>query len=118
MRPSSAAAKILFTDGSDYTGVTSPTMQGAEPSLTFVNSATASTAAANYPVSFSVFNYGEVNMARLSAAGDCYYIRAIETQGPAPSDIPSTYYGHANGISCTGGTISGYSTSVAKFGGW
>ena len=108
---------MLFTDNSDYTGVTFASMMAAEPSLVFVDQAVASSSP-NYSVSFKVFNYGEVNMARLSAGGDCYYIRAIETQGPAITDVPSTYYGHANGISCTGNTIAGYSTTAVKFNGW
>ena len=118
LRNGVAAAKVLYSDTADYTSVTAAGMQGVEPSLTFVDETTASAAGNNFAVSFSVFNYGEVNMARLSASGTCFYIRTIDKQGPAGSDIPGTYYGKASGIACNGQTISGYGTNAIRFNGW
>jgi type IV pilus assembly protein PilA len=116
LRNAVAAAKVLYTDSSDYTGVTAATMQGAEPSLTFVDAVTPSSSANNYAVSFRVFNYGEVNVARMSASGTCYYMRTIEAQGPAPTDIPGSYRG--SGGTCTGNAVAAYGTNATNFAGW
>jgi type IV pilus assembly protein PilA len=116
LRNAVATAKVLYTDSSDYTGVTATTMQNNEPSLTFKDAAVPSSSANDYPVSFSVFNYGEVNVARMSASGTCYYMRTIEKQGPALTDVPGAYFG--SGGTCTGQAVSGYSTNATRFPGW
>ena len=43
LRNALTAAKTLFTDNNDYTGANSAALQGVEPSLTFVDTGTAST---------------------------------------------------------------------------
>ena len=116
LRNAVSAAKVLYTDNSDYTGVTAASMQAAEPSLVFVDAATASSSANAYPVSFRVFNYGEVNVARMSATGTCYYMRTIEAQGPAATDVPGAYTG--SGGTCTGNAVAGYGTNATAFPGW
>ena len=118
LRDAVAAAKTLYTDDSNYTGTTTAQMQNTEPSLTFIAAGTASSSANNYAVSFRVWNYGEVNMARRSQGGDCYYIRSIDEQGFAVSDIPSTYMGFSSTITCSGNTIAAFGTTPANFGGW
>ena len=118
LRNGVAAAKTVYTDSLTYTGITIAAMSAVEPALTFVAAGTPSSAANNYGLSFRVFNYGEVNMARLSESGECFYIRTIEQQGPAPSDVPGVYMGHRNGIACTGNQIAGYGTFPANFMGW
>ena len=117
LRNAVSAGIAIYTDKLTYTGVDATAMNGSEPSLTFVDAATASTAGNNYSPSFRVYNYGEINVARLSASGSCYYIRNIQAQGPAASDVPGTYYGHYVGT-CTGNAIAAYGTSTTNFGGW
>ncbi|MEX1046242.1 MAG: prepilin-type N-terminal cleavage/methylation domain-containing protein [Actinomycetota bacterium] len=118
LRAAVAAAKILYTDDQDYTGATTAQMMNTEPSLSFVAAGTASSSANNYAVSFRVWNYGEVNMARLSEAGNCYYIRTIDQQGTAASDIPSTYMGFSSAMACTGNEVASFGTFPFNFRGW
>ena len=118
LRNAVLTAKVVYTDTQDYTLITPATMFAAEPSLNYLAGNVASASGNKYGVSFRVFNYGEVDMARLSASGECEYIRTIDEQGPAPTDIPGTYMGKATGIACTGNQIAAYGTGVANFGGW
>jgi prepilin-type N-terminal cleavage/methylation domain-containing protein len=118
LRNTVTAAASIYVDQQDYSGVTAATMTAEEPSLAFVDSGTASSTANNYSVSFRVYNYGEINAARLSADGtECFYMRHIEAQGPAASDIPGTYYGRYTGT-CTGDAIAAFGTSSVSFPGW
>ena len=117
LRLTVTAAKISYTDDLDYTNDT-PAMIGAiEPSLTLVAGGTASSAANGYSVSFRVWNYGEINAARLSQSGRCYYIRTIDEQGTAASDIPGVYHGYWKNA-CTGNTIAAFGTTAVNFPGW
>lgn len=112
-----SAARTVFASTQDFTAVTTTTMEAAEPALAWVGAATASSSSNAYSVSFRVWNSGEVNMARMSASGTCYYIRVIETQGSAAEDIPGTYAGAGIGT-CTGSAVANLTTSAANFPGW
>jgi type IV pilus assembly protein PilA len=117
LRNAIATAKVVYADTEDYSAITIAEMSAVEPSLTFVAAGTASSAANDYAVSFRVFNYGEVNVARLSESGTCYYMRTIDAQGPAPTDVPGSYTGSGS-VTCSGDTIAGYSTTSTNFPGW
>jgi type IV pilus assembly protein PilA len=112
-----AAAKAVFTDESDFTGVTLADMQTAEPSLDWVDAATASSATNNFAVSFRMWDIGEVNVARLSESGVCFYLRTIEVQGAAPSDSTNVYKGRGVGT-CSGNTVAALPTVTMFFAGW
>ena len=117
LRTSVVAAKSIFAGTSDFSAVTIAEMRDAEPSLRFVPRNQQSSAANDYAVSFRVWNNGEVDMARRSESGDCYYIRTIEQQGFAPSDRPGTYYGW--GIAtCHGDQVASFGTTPVSFPGW
>ena len=66
---------------------------------------------------FRVWDPTEIDVARLSESGRCYYARAIETQGVAVTDVPGTYYGFRVGA-CTGNAITSMATSPGSFPGW
>jgi type IV pilus assembly protein PilA len=117
LRTGLAAAKAVYSSTGDYTGVTTVEMEDAEPTMVFVSGATASSNGNDYAVSFRVWNGGEVDMARLSSSGDCYYLRAIEQQGTAPEDVPSTYMGWAS-VACTGNAVAAFVTGPVCFPGW
>lgn len=117
LRTAVLAAKSIYSGTRDFTDVTITEMREAEPALSFVPRGTASSAANDYAVSFRVWNGGEVNMARMSESGDCFYVRTIETQGFAVSDIPGTYYGWGAAV-CTGDRIATFGTTPVSFPGW
>lgn len=117
LRNSIAAAKVIYADTIDYSAITIAEMSAVEPALGFVTAGTASSAANGYSVSFRVFNYGEVNVARISESGTCFYMRTIEAQGPAPTDVPGSYTGRGS-VTCSGNTIAGYGTNTTNFPGW
>lgn len=117
LRTTVAAAKVSYTDDLDYTNDTPALIMGIEPSLTLVAGGTASSAANGYAVSFRVWNYGEINAARLSQSGRCYYIRTIDKQGAAASDIPGVYHGSWRNA-CTGSAVAMLGTSAVNFPGW
>ena len=112
------AAKVVFSTSLDYTAVTPTEMRAAEPALDFRVGSTASSAANAYAVSYRMWNYGEVKLARRSESGTCYYIRTIDRQGTTALDVPGVYAGSATGIVCSGDTISNYATTATRFPGW
>ena len=112
-----SAAKVIYTDDITYTGVTVARMAAVEPAIRFVTSGTASAASNDYSVSFRVWNYGEVNVARLSRSGVCFYLRTIDEQGTAANDIPSVYRGRATGT-CSGNVVAALPTTSVYFPGW
>lgn len=117
LRNTLSASKSLYSDDSTYTGVTAVMMHAEEPAITFVTGATASAEANDYAVSFRVWDATEIDAARLSESGRCYYVRTIETQGVAVSDVPGTYYGFRIG-GCTGNAIASMGTLPGNFPGW
>jgi type IV pilus assembly protein PilA len=94
-------AKAFFADTEDYSTVTAAALTAQEPSLTFVDAATASASGNNYAVSVNV---GQTNIAndtfsaaRLSASNMCFWIKDIGTTNPS---VGGTFYG--SGGTCTG----------------
>ena len=75
LRNGLVAAKVIFTDNSDYTAATSGALVGVEPSLTFGGTSTTDPGALSVAT-----NDATVTMASLSATGTCFWIRDI-TQG-------------------------------------
>ena len=112
-----SAAKVMFTDDSDYTGLTILDFAAAEPNLDWVASGTASGPANGFSVSMRVWNYGEINVARLSESGVFFYQRTIDTQGTAPTDTVNVYKGRGVGT-CSGNTVAALPTVAAFFSGW
>jgi Tfp pilus assembly protein PilE len=117
LRNGASAASAVWASTEDFSGQTEDTMEAAEPGLSWVAAGTASASGNSYSISFRVWNSGEVNMARMSESGTCYYIRVIETQGSTASDIPGTYMGAGIGT-CTGSAVANLATSAANFPGW
>jgi prepilin-type N-terminal cleavage/methylation domain-containing protein len=75
-----SAAKAMFTDDQDYTGLTIADFAAAEPNVGWVASGAAPAPVNDYSVSMRVWNYGEINVARLSESGVCFYLRTIDVQ--------------------------------------
>jgi type IV pilus assembly protein PilA len=121
LRAALATAKVLYTDHSSYmpggVAFTAAEMAAEEPSVQFVSGATASAAGNAYAVSFRVWDATEIDVARLSRSGRCYYARTIETQGGAVTDVPGSYFGWRIGV-CTGNAIAVFATTAANFPGW
>jgi type IV pilus assembly protein PilA len=127
LRNSVTTSKAVYAATGDHRGLTFADMAAAEPAIAFRGALVASSPANGHAVSVAVYTtvldpeYGEVNMARLSETGRCYYVRVIEVQSRAvPADAPGVYYGWRGGMAatCSGSTISGYGTNVASFPGW
>jgi type IV pilus assembly protein PilA len=89
LRNALTAAKTIFTDNNDYSAATASALQGVEPSLTFVT--TASTGAKT--VSVDAVDANTWDAAVLSASGTCYYIQDVANAG-------GTTFG--SGATCTG----------------
>jgi len=117
LRNTLSASKVLYGDDSTYTGIPAVMMHAEEPALTFVAGGTASAAANAYAISFRVWDETEIDAARLSESGRCYYVRTIEAQGVAVSDVPGTYYGFRMGA-CTGDAVAMMGTLPGNFPGW
>jgi type IV pilus assembly protein PilA len=118
LRNGITAAKVVFATSLDYSAITVAEMEAAEPSLDFVTRLVPSSAANDYAISYRMYNYGEVNLARRSESGTCYYIRTIDRQGATALDVPGVYAGAAQLASCTGEVIGGYATTSSRFPGW
>ena len=123
LRNGVTAAKVVFATSLDYSAVTVVEMEAAEPSLDFVIATVTSSATNDYAVSFRMYNYGEVNLARLSESGECYYIRTIDRQGLSAFDVPGVYAGSATPgtalmPACSGNVVAGFATTTTRFPGW
>jgi type II secretory pathway pseudopilin PulG len=112
-----SAAKAVYTDNVTYTGVTLAMMQTAEPGIDWAPATTSSASSNSYAVSFRVWNYGEINVARMSESGVCFYLRTIDEQGAAPTDTVNVYKGRGVGT-CSGNTIASLPTVALYWGGW
>ncbi|HSL11037.1 MAG TPA: prepilin-type N-terminal cleavage/methylation domain-containing protein [Actinomycetota bacterium] len=119
LRHGITAAKVVFATSVDYSGVTVVEMEAAEPSLDFVTRLVGSSAANDYAVSFRMYNYGEVNLARMSESGTCFYIRTIDRQGATALDVPGVYAGADSTLaSCSGEIVGNFATTAIRFPGW
>jgi prepilin-type N-terminal cleavage/methylation domain-containing protein len=112
-----SAAKAEFSEDANYTGLTIAEMQTSEPSLGWVDQATASSSANDFAVSFRVWDAGEINVARLSESGTCFYLRTIDVAGTAPEDSVNVYKGRGVGT-CSGNVVAALPTVTMFFGGW
>ena len=82
LRNALTAAKTLFTDNNDYLAAGATAVGGVEPSLTFVDNATASDGPKK--VSVKAVSAIQWNAAVWSASGNCYYIQD-KSNGPGTS---------------------------------
>jgi len=112
-----SATKAEFSEDADYTGLTIAEMQSSEPSLGWIDAATASSSANDFAVSFAVWDRGEIDVARLSESGVCFYLRTIDVAGLAPEDGVSVYKGRGVGT-CSGNVVAALPTVTMFFGGW
>jgi len=112
-----SATKAEFSEDADYSGLTVLQMQTSEPSLGWVDPATASSSANDFAVSFRVWDPGEINVARLSESGVCFYLRTIDLAGAAPEDTVNVYKGRGLGT-CSGNVVAALPTVAMFFGGW
>ncbi len=82
LRTAVAAARVLFTDGSDYAGVTTASMTSTEPSLTY-RSTGDSTGPTNVSleVRTTVSSSDTVVFAAIAADGYCFYLRDTASTG-------------------------------------
>jgi type IV pilus assembly protein PilA len=98
LRNALTAAKAIYTDDEAYTNADAAALDAVEPSLTFVNDPTASTAP-DYDVSVDS-TADEFAAARLSASGTCFWIHEVATGAGA-----GTFYG--DGAGCAGSNAMG-----------
>ena len=83
LRNALTAAKTLFTDNNDYTAATAGAVSAVEPSLTFVDNATASTGPK--VVSVKAVSQTQWDAAVWSASNNCYYIQDQTAAAPGTS---------------------------------
>jgi type IV pilus assembly protein PilA len=105
LRNAIAAAKTAYTDTDDYSVATDADLDAIEPSLTYVDDATASTGPAE--VSVSVYDVNTTDdgwaAAAASESGKCFWINDVATDPGA-----GTFYGgDGTGAACTGGDAEG-----------
>jgi prepilin-type N-terminal cleavage/methylation domain-containing protein len=112
-----SAAKALYADAADFTGLTPTEMQAVEPSLGWVDSATASSTANGFSISVRVWNESEINVARQSESGVCFYLRTIEELGTAPTGSVNVYKGRGVGT-CSGNVVAALPAVTMFFPGW
>jgi type IV pilus assembly protein PilA len=96
LRNALTSAKTIFTDNQNYLNADQTAMASAEPSLTFVDGATASTGANN--ISVDPIDANTWSATAKSASGSCFYIE--DASGGA---TPGTHYGKdTTGTNCKG----------------
>lgn len=105
LRNAIAAAKTAFTDTDDYSVATDADLDAIEPSLSYVDAATASTGPA--VISVSVYDVNTTDdgwaAAAASESGKCFWINDVATDPGA-----GTFYdGDGTGAACTGGDAEG-----------
>jgi type IV pilus assembly protein PilA len=85
LRDAIAAAKTLYTDNDDYSGVTNTSLEATEPSLTW----NVSPSAQPKEVAWAIATYAGsateqlFSAAAMSDSGTCFYIQTIEVPGGA-----------------------------------
>lgn len=80
LRNTLAAAKVSYTDDSDFGGATTTNLEAIEPSLQYLGAAADSTSPVVVSVEASdvvAGDFQEFNAAALSESGTCYYIREV-----------------------------------------
>ena len=103
LRNAIAAAKVLFTDTDDYSSVTAGagTLEGVEPSLSYVDHDVISTGPSVISVGPIAPKTNTIQLAAWSKSGNCFWLKDISTSG--------TTYGKAAsvaGAGCTGDAAS------------
>jgi type IV pilus assembly protein PilA len=113
LRNALTAAKTIYTDTQDYTGVTKAKLDAAEPSLTFAAaSATDSTGQNN--VSFKAVDASTFVAAVLSASDTCFYIKDSVAGGST-----GTTYGKGAKADCAGDDAAAFAAYQSTPGaGW
>ncbi len=107
LRNALTAAKTLYSDSSDYSGVNTTNMTSVEPSLTFVAPPTTTVgdvAVATAAGTGSTTSPQTVELAALSASGNCYYLEDLGSGGGAK-------YGEGAGPSCNPTTFASWASS-------
>jgi type IV pilus assembly protein PilA len=89
VRVGQTTSMILFTDKGTFTGVDATAMNAAEPSITFVAAATASTKPTEVSVASTATTFAA---AAMSDSGKCFYVLTSTT-------APAKY---GSGTTCTG----------------
>lgn len=99
VRMAMAAAKTLFTESDDYSGISPESMARLEPSLSYT--AEASTSPDEISVATGGPPYSEVGLAALSITGRCFLAHDDVPEG---TTYEGTTYGVTDSGSCTGET--------------
>jgi type IV pilus assembly protein PilA len=108
LRNALTAAKTLYTDTSDYSGVTTTSMQSTEPSLTFTTGTT--NTLGNVSVNVPTGNQTVV-LAAYSQSGTCYYLEDLGSAG-------GTQYAKQAGTSCSASSAPTSWSSTSTAAGW
>jgi type IV pilus assembly protein PilA len=112
LRNALTAAKTIYTDTQDYTGVTQAKLTSSEPSLTFKASTAASTG--QNDVSFKAVDSSTFVAAVLSASDTCFYIKDSVASGST-----GTSYGKGASTACKGDDAASFAAYQSTPGaGW
>lgn len=111
LRNALAAAKTIFTDTDDYSGVNNTSLTAVEPSLTFLASGDSTGPnVVTWDVATTNTSDDTVILAALADTGNCFYIRDIASGA-------GTQYARVNGAgtSCDAQTLPGTLTWGSSF---
>ena len=105
LRNSLVAAKVAYTDDSDFSGVTATSLTAIEPALTYVLAGVDSTGPNTVSWEISASPFQQFAAAAYSESGDCYYIYEVGAGAGA-----GTFYGAdlttGNNSTCSGADAS------------
>ena len=90
IRNALAAAKTIFTDTDDYSGVTQANLSATEPSLSYAAAAdTSSTGPTNVSYDVAGANSNIVNLSSLSDSTKCFFLSDDSTVGTTFGQTPA-----------------------------
>src|SRR5712691_1794211 len=105
VRNALVAAKTSYTDVDSYKNVSVATLQGIEPSLTYLAAGTASTVPTAVSITEAAINGvadQEFGASAMAASGTCYQIRDVAAVGDGTVAAGTTYGSTATAANCTG----------------
>src|SRR5581483_4651613 len=118
LRNTVTSAKAIFTDNEDYSAATVTALTSAEPSLTFVDGATASSGQNNVSIANALVNGAAKNnrffAAAYSSSGVCWFIQDIA--GPSGTTNAGTTWAKdetGGAANCKANNATAYNTANA-----
>ena len=103
IRNALAAAKVIFTDTDDYSGVTATSLAAAEPSLTYVTTDSTGPTVVSWDISGTAGAEEVIGLSAYSDSGKCFLLVDDSTSGTTFSKNTSA----TAGANCAGADAPG-----------